>query len=98
MARRLLWRASMSSRVRALSSLAPLVALALGACSQEPPRRHTASIAAAASSAEPEYDVTSMPTGDPIRAELTAPPEVPPATNRTKPAKVIVDLAVKEVT
>jgi nitrite reductase (NO-forming) len=39
-----------------------------------------------------------MPTGDPIRAELTAPPEVPPATNRTKPAKVIVDLAVKEVT
>lgn len=51
-----------------------------------------------APAAETQYDVTTLPTGEPIRAILTSPPEVPPPTNRTKPAKVIVDLAVKEVT
>jgi nitrite reductase (NO-forming) len=42
-------------------------------------------------------DVTSLPTGEPIVAELTSPPNVPPPTNRTKPAKVIVELTVKEL-
>lgn len=37
------------------------------------------------------------PQGAPIRAVLTSPPEVPPPTNRTAPAKVIVDLEVREV-
>src|SRR5689334_3677924 len=37
------------------------------------------------------------PVGEPVHAVLTSPPEVPPPTNRTKPAKVIVDLEVKEV-
>jgi nitrite reductase (NO-forming) len=37
------------------------------------------------------------PQGEPIRAVLTSPPEVPPATNRKFPAKVIVDLEVKEL-
>jgi nitrite reductase (NO-forming) len=37
------------------------------------------------------------PQGEPIQAVLTSPPEVPPATNRTHPAKVIVELEVKEV-
>jgi nitrite reductase (NO-forming) len=36
------------------------------------------------------------PQGAPIRAVLTSPPHVPPPTNRTKPAKVIVELEVVE--
>lgn len=38
------------------------------------------------------------PVGPPIEAILTDAPLVPPPTNRTKPAKVIVHLEVKEVT
>jgi nitrite reductase (NO-forming) len=37
------------------------------------------------------------PQGEPIKAVLTSPPEVPPATNRKAPAKVIVELEVVEV-
>jgi len=37
------------------------------------------------------------PQGEPIHAVLTNPPMVPPATGRTAPAKVIVELEVKEV-
>jgi nitrite reductase (NO-forming) len=37
------------------------------------------------------------PVGPPIHAVLTSPPNVPPATHRTRPAKVIVDLEVLEV-
>jgi nitrite reductase (NO-forming) len=37
------------------------------------------------------------PQGEPVHAVLTSPPEVPPPTNRHAPAKVIVDLEVKEV-
>ncbi len=37
------------------------------------------------------------PQGEPIKAVLTSPPNVPPPTNRTKPAKVIVELEVREV-
>ncbi len=37
------------------------------------------------------------PVGAPVHAVLTSPPEVPPATGRSAPAKVIVDLEVKEV-
>jgi nitrite reductase (NO-forming) len=36
------------------------------------------------------------PQGEPVKAVLTSPPNVPPATNRTKPAKVIVELEVIE--
>ena len=46
----------------------------------------------------------SQPTGDfgpprgaPIRAELTSPPHVPPPIHRSHPAKVIVELEVREV-
>ena len=38
------------------------------------------------------------PVGDPIKAELTDAPYVPAPIKRDKPAKVIVDLEVKEVT
>jgi nitrite reductase (NO-forming) len=37
------------------------------------------------------------PQGEPVHAVLTSPPEVPPATNRHQPAKVIVELEVIEV-
>ena len=37
------------------------------------------------------------PQGAPIHAVLTSPPFVPPATHRTAPAKVIVDLEVREL-
>ncbi len=36
------------------------------------------------------------PQGEPIKAVLTSPPNVPPPTNRTAPAKVIVELEVIE--
>jgi nitrite reductase (NO-forming) len=42
-------------------------------------------------------DVTSMPPDEPVLAVLTAPPNVPPPTNRTKPAHVVVKLTVKEL-
>lgn len=37
------------------------------------------------------------PQGEPIRAILTNPPQVPPATGRSTPAKVIVELEVREL-
>jgi nitrite reductase (NO-forming) len=37
------------------------------------------------------------PTGPPIHAVLTSPPNVPPPTHRNHPAKVIVELEIKEV-
>lgn len=37
------------------------------------------------------------PQGEPIQAVLTSPPQVPPATGRDYPAKVIVDLEVREL-
>ncbi len=37
------------------------------------------------------------PQGEPVNAILTSPPLVPPATNRKAPAKVIVNLEVREV-
>ena len=36
------------------------------------------------------------PQGEPVKAVLTSPPHVPPATGRTAPAKVIVELEVVE--
>jgi nitrite reductase (NO-forming) len=37
------------------------------------------------------------PQGTPIRAELTSPPQVPPPIHRKHPAKIIVDLEVREI-
>src|SRR5262249_5441600 len=66
-------------------------------CSHGDGRIVRQSHAVAAAPTTPAYDVTSTPSGEPIVAELTSPPRVPPATNRTKPAHVIVNLTVKEV-
>ena len=40
---------------------------------------------------------TGPPTGSAIHAVLTSPPNVPPPTHRTHPAKVIVELEIREV-
>ncbi len=37
------------------------------------------------------------PQGEPIKAVLTSPPDVPPPLNRSHPAKVIVELEVREL-
>lgn len=50
----------------------------------------------APAAAPPPADVTSAPVGDPVIAQLTAPPFVPPPIIRDKPAKVIVKLEVQE--
>jgi len=39
----------------------------------------------------------TQPFGPPVHAVLTSPPNVPPPTHRKKPAKVIVELEVREV-
>jgi nitrite reductase (NO-forming) len=41
--------------------------------------------------------VATQELGAPIHAVLTSPPEVPPPTHRTRPAKVIVELEIREV-
>src|SRR5580765_7314553 len=40
---------------------------------------------------------STAPAGTPIHAVLTAPPNVPPPTHRSRPAKVIVELEIREV-
>jgi len=42
-------------------------------------------------------DITSFPSDEAVQATLTAPPNVPPPTQRTKPARVVVKLTVKEI-
>jgi nitrite reductase (NO-forming) len=42
-------------------------------------------------------DALAAPSGDPVHAVLTAPPNVPPATLRHRPVKVIVELEVREM-
>jgi nitrite reductase (NO-forming) len=50
--------------------------------------------AAAATAADGDV---GPPIGPPVHAVLTSPPNVPPPTHRVKPARVIVELEIKEV-
>ncbi|CAN5630991.1 copper-containing nitrite reductase [soil metagenome] len=70
--------------------LAVVLAAMIGSCGQQ--QTTTQAVASASASA-----ATGMPDGPPIEAILTTAPEVPPPTGRTKPAKVIVHLEIKEV-
>ena len=54
-----------------------------------------AALATAAASGAIKGDL-GPPQGEPVKAVLTSPPNVPPATGRTVPAKVIVELEVIE--
>ena len=68
--------------------------LLLGSCSQDRPTPGgTAGAGASATAPAPEVPVTT-----PVKAELTFAPDVPKATGRRGPAKVTIELEVKEVT
>jgi nitrite reductase (NO-forming) len=67
------------------------MAALLAACGQNP--ESTQSTADTGGSRKGDF---GPPQGEPIHAVLTSPPEVPPATNRNHPAKVIVELEVIE--
>jgi len=77
-----------------------LSALLLAACSPAADKTATAekpAVAAKADTGGSQKGDFGPPQGEPIKAVLTAPPLVPPATGRTTPAKVIVELEVREV-
>jgi nitrite reductase (NO-forming) len=99
-------------RLELLFTLGPasllIAALAVAGCSQPPERETSApatSGATPASTAAPLSEDTGgsgagdfgPPQGSPITAQLTAAPEVPAATGRHAPAKVIVELEVREL-
>ncbi len=73
--------------------LAGLAALLLTACSQNP----SPPAQAAADTGGSRSGDFGPPQGEPVNAVLTSPPLVPPPTNRKTPAKVIVELEVKEI-
>jgi nitrite reductase (NO-forming) len=74
-----------------------LGALALAGCDRDKPRDDGATATAAApdSGGSIKGDL-GPPQGPDVKAVLTQPPMVPPATGRTKPARVIVELDVVE--
>ena len=59
-----------------------------------PPADSSTTVADTGGSAAGDF---GPPQGEPISAILTSPPMVPPPTGRTAPAKVIVELEVREV-
>src|SRR5688500_20211182 len=84
-------------------SIAAVLALALAGCRDNPNEARDARLAA--ENAPPPQGETGgsrkgdfgPPQGEPIQAVLTSPPNVPPATGRDHPAKVVVNLEVREV-
>lgn len=72
-------------------ALAVAAALALAACGGNP--APAGEVADTGGSAKGDF---GPPQGAPVKAVLTAPPNVPPATGRTAPAKVVVELDVIE--
>jgi nitrite reductase (NO-forming) len=81
---------------RSLLTLLAVAALALSACSEKSNAPVTSTAAADETGGSRKGDF-GPPQGEPVHAVLTSPPNVPPATQRHAPAKVIVDLEVKEV-
>src|SRR6188768_3595235 len=74
--------------------LASVAALALAGCSRESAPKAPAAAADTGGSRQGDF---GPPQGEPLHAVLASPPNVPPPTKRNYPAKVIVDLEVKEV-
>src|SRR5262245_16550254 len=72
--------------------LVALAAALLAACSQDSP-----STAASNDTGGSRSGDFGPPQGEPVKAVLTSPPLVPPPTGRHAPAKVIVELEVREV-
>jgi nitrite reductase (NO-forming) len=74
--------------------LITVAAMILAACSRDP--APTASAAKNETGGSRQGDF-GPPQGEPVNAVLTSPPHVPPPTGRHAPAKVIVELEVREV-
>src|SRR5262245_35325043 len=74
--------------------------VAVSGCDRPASSPNVASPAARASAADTtggsKNGDLGPPQGEPVKAVLTSPPHVPPATGRTAPAKVIVELEVIE--
>ena len=75
--------------------LVVVAAMILAACSQEP--TSTAAAGTAGDTGGSRHGDFGPPQGEPVNAVLTSPPLVPPPTGRHAPAKVIVELEVREV-
>ncbi len=74
-----------------------LAGITLAACNKaEAPGVPVAASSASSTTGSAKGDF-GPPQGEPIKAVLTSPPNVPPATGRKAPAKVIVELEVREV-
>ncbi|MBP3983472.1 nitrite reductase, copper-containing [Pseudoxanthomonas helianthi] len=73
--------------------LALAVSLGLSACRNDSAQRASDAAEDSGGSAKGDF---GPPQGEPVKAVLTSPPLVPPATGRTAPAKVIVELDVVE--
>jgi nitrite reductase (NO-forming) len=71
--------------------------LALPGCAPSQKDTATEAVAATTDTGGAAKGDFGPPQGEPIKAVLTSPPFVPPATNRSTPAKVIVELEVREV-
>jgi nitrite reductase (NO-forming) len=80
---------------RLLTLIACSAALALSGCAKETSPL-TAQAAPSDTGGSRKGDF-GPPHGEPIKAVLTSPPNVPPPTNRNYPAKVVVELEVTEV-
>ena len=76
-----------------------LIALVSAACTQAPstPAQTPAAAPAQGTTGGSSSGDLGPPQGEPVKAVLTVPPQVPPPTNRTQPAKVIVELEVREL-
>ena len=88
----------MKARTIALMLAAALSATTLGGCDRDGGDGDDVAAgdkaAATADSGGSKNGDFGPPQGEPVKAVLTAPPLVPPATGRTAPAKVIVELDV----
>ncbi len=78
-----------------LFCLAAAILLAVG-CSREPSTMSESASTSASDSGGSAKGDFGPPRGEPVKAVLTAPPQVPPPTGRSVPAKVIVELEVIE--
>ena len=88
----------MKTRTSAMILAAALSAVVLAGCGRaqdDTAAQETKETAATDSGGSKNGDF-GPPQGEPVKAVLTSPPLVPPATGRTAPAKVIVELDVIE--
>ena len=77
-----------------LALLACMAALTFTGCGRESAPKASGATADTGGSRQGDF---GPPQGEPVHAVLTSPPHVPPPTQRKAPAKVIVELEVKEV-